>query len=191
MTTPGSADEAIFDAVSGTDQNGNGLSYAEVAFLYDAHLLGLSKDYAFPEGGNVSFSRLDAITTLAKILSRTHSHSDGNDYDVWDAIQTILKWVLQQDVHINDNEVNSVNYKKPVAGSAEVPARVRPTGAAPPVPHGDYPGPGGGHSWHPGWGPQGWGPGWNNPYPPPPWWWQPPTGQPYNPPPPPWYGPWP
>jgi hypothetical protein len=125
MTTPGSADQAIFDGMNGLGINNRGLSYAEVAFLYDAHLFGLGKDYAFPEGANVSYSRLDAITTLAKIFTRMHSHADGNDYDGFDALHTILKYVLAQDPHINDDEPLSVNYK-PVKGVTP-PDRVRPT----------------------------------------------------------------
>lgn len=101
--------QSVADQLAGTS-NGNGLSYAEVAFLYNANLLGLAKDYAFPEGSNVSFSRLDQITTLAKILTRSHLHVDGNTYDIWDAVQTILKWVLEQAAGINNTEVNSVNY---------------------------------------------------------------------------------
>lgn len=104
--------QSVADMVAGTDGNGSGLSFAEVAFLYNANLLGLAKDYAFPEGSNVSFSRLDQITTMAKILTRAHLHADGNTYDIWDAVQTILKWVLAQDPTINANEVDSANYKK-------------------------------------------------------------------------------
>jgi hypothetical protein len=117
MTDPNinASPQSVSDALSGTDGNGNGLPWAETAFLYNANLLGLGKDYAFPEGSNVSFSRLDQITTLAKILTRSHIHADGNTYDAWDALQTVLKWVLSQNVHINDNELNSVNYKKPTA----------------------------------------------------------------------------
>lgn len=193
MTTPGSADQVVFDQVNGLDPNNNGLPYAEVAMLYDAHLLGLSKDYAFPEGGNVAFSRLDQLTTLAKILTRTHSHADGNDYDVWDAIQTILKWVLTQVEGINNDEVNSVNYKPGPTPPAE---RARPT-APPPAPHGPPPGPRPGPRpgpWGPPPGPWGPPPGYNPYYPPPlPWWprGEAPTGAPtpYIPPLP-WNGPW-
>jgi hypothetical protein len=87
------------------------LPWALVAMLYDANILGLGKDYAYVETSNTSSSRWDQITTLAKVLTRTHTHADGNTYDVWDAVQTILKWVLAQDPTINSNEKNSVNYK--------------------------------------------------------------------------------
>jgi hypothetical protein len=110
------ADQDVDNAANGTDGTA-ALPYALVAMLYDANLLGLGKDYAYPESSNTTSSRWDQITTLAKVLTRTHTHADGNTYDLFDAVQTLLKWVLSQDVHINDNEVNSVNYVKPVAAS--------------------------------------------------------------------------
>lgn len=88
-------------------------NWALAAMLYNANILGLSTDYAYPEGPNVSASRYDQITTLAKVLTRKHTQVDGNSYDIWDAVQTILKWVLTQNPHINDTEVQSANYKKP------------------------------------------------------------------------------
>lgn len=103
--------ESVADSISGTDGSGNALSYDEVAMLYAANILGLSKDYAFAEGSNTSPSEIDHVTTLAKVLTRTHTHADGNTYDIWDAAQTILKWVLQQDLTINNDEVDSINYK--------------------------------------------------------------------------------
>jgi hypothetical protein len=107
------ADQDVDNALNGnTGPNTPALQWALVAMLYDANILGLSKDYAYKEGSNVSSSRLDQITTLAKVLTRTHTHADGNDYDIWDAVQTLLKWVLTQSPHINDDEVNSVNHKK-------------------------------------------------------------------------------
>lgn len=113
MTDPNvnATPQSVSDLISGTDGNGAALSFAKVAMLYDANLLGLAKDYAFPEGSNMSPSRLDQITTLAKVLTRTHTHADGNTYDIWDAVQTILKWVLAQDLTINASEINSVNHK--------------------------------------------------------------------------------
>jgi hypothetical protein len=113
------ADQDVAAAGAGVTQDANGnptttaLPWAEVAFLYDANILGLGKDYAFPEGSNASSSRWDQITTLAKVLTRTHTHADGNTYDIWDAVQTILKWVLAQDPTINSNETDSVNYVAP------------------------------------------------------------------------------
>jgi hypothetical protein len=109
------AGQDVDNAGNGTDGNGNALSYALVAMLYDANILGLGKDYAFKETSNTSASRWDQITTLAKVLTRTHTHADGNTYDIWDAVQTILKWVLTQTPGINSNEVNSVTYKAPAA----------------------------------------------------------------------------
>ena len=106
------ADQDVDNALNGTDGT-NALPYALVAMLYDANLLGLDKDYAYPEGSNTTASRYDQLTTLAKILTRTHTHADGNTYDIWDAVQTILKWVLEQAPTINSTEVNSVNFKPP------------------------------------------------------------------------------
>lgn len=102
------ADQDVDNALNGSDGTA-ALPYALVAMLYEANLLGLSKDYAYKEGPNTSSSRLDQITTLAKVLTRTHLHADGNVYDIWDAVQTILKYVLTQAPTINSNENNSVN----------------------------------------------------------------------------------
>jgi hypothetical protein len=105
------ADQDVDNAGNGTDGTA-ALPYALVAMLYDANLLGLGKDYAYPETANTTSSRWDQITTLAKVLTRTHTHADGNTYDLFDAVQTCLKWVLSQNLHINDDEVNSVNHVK-------------------------------------------------------------------------------
>lgn len=111
MTTP---DQDVANHLDGS--NGSAaLPEALVAMLYDANLLGLSKDYAYKEGSNTTSSRYDQITTLAKVLTRTKKHADGNSYDIWDAAQTILKWVLAQDKSLNDDEKNSVNYTKPAS----------------------------------------------------------------------------
>jgi len=112
------ADQDVDNAGNGVDANNNALPYALAAMLYNANLLGLGKDYAFPESSNTSSSRWDQITTLAKVLTRSHTHADGNTYDLFDAIQTILKWVLEQAPTINSNEVNSVNYKPPTPPAA-------------------------------------------------------------------------
>ncbi|MGZ4662776.1 MAG: hypothetical protein ACXVYB_16010 [Arthrobacter sp.] len=106
------ADQDVFNALNGSDGNA-ALPYALAAMLYNANLLGLGKDYAYPETSNTTSSRYDQITTLAKLLTRTHKHADGNTYDLWDAVHTILKWVLIQAPHINDDEKNSVNHKAP------------------------------------------------------------------------------
>ena len=105
------ADQDVDNALNGS--NGSAaLPWALVAMLYDANILGLGKDYAFPESSNTTSSRYDQITTLAKLLTRKHTHADGNSYDIWDAVQTILKWVISQNPHINDDEVNSVKAAK-------------------------------------------------------------------------------
>jgi len=105
------ADQDVNNALNGNTGPGTpALAYALVAMLYDARILGLAKDYVYKEGANVSSSRLDQLTTLAKVLSRTHTHADGNSYDIWDAVQTILKWVLTQTKGINDDEPDSVNH---------------------------------------------------------------------------------
>lgn len=109
MTSP---DQDVANHLNGNTGAGSpALPEALVAMLYDANLLGLSKDYAYKEGSNTTSSRYDQITTLAKLLTRTHTHADGNSYDLWDAVQTILKWVLTQNKAINDDEKNSVNKK--------------------------------------------------------------------------------
>lgn len=110
------ADEDVDNNLNGNAGAGTpALPWALAAMLYDANLLGLGKDYAYPEGSNVTSSRYDQITTLAKLLTRTHTHVDGNSYDLWDAVQTVLKYVLSLNPHINDDERNSVNYKAPKA----------------------------------------------------------------------------
>lgn len=104
------ADQDVLHAGNGGDGNA-AFPWAVASMLYPANILGLGKDYAQKETANTSASRWDQITTLAKVLTRTHKHADGNTYDIWDAAQTILKWVLAQNVHLNDGEVNSVNPK--------------------------------------------------------------------------------
>jgi hypothetical protein len=106
------ADQNVDNLMNGAGASG-ALPEALVAMLYNANLLGLSKDYAYKESANTSASRYDQITTMAKILTRTHTHADGNSYDIWDAVQTILKWVLAQDLTINNGEVNSVTPAPP------------------------------------------------------------------------------
>ena len=103
--------QSVADSIAGTDGLGNALPYALVAMFYDSNMFGRSKDYAFPEGSNTSSSRLDQITSGAKLWTRTRTMADGNDYDAHDALFTCLKWVLSQNIHINDDEINSVNYK--------------------------------------------------------------------------------
>lgn len=110
------ADQDVDNALNGNSGPGTpALPYALVARFYDGNLFGRNKDYAYPEGPNVSSSRLDSITSMDKLLTRTHKHVDGNEYDLWDAVQTIVKSILLDDIHINDNEPNSVNYKAPTS----------------------------------------------------------------------------
>jgi hypothetical protein len=114
------ADQDVLNESNGTDANGNALQYALAAMFFDGHLFGRSVDYAEPEGGNVSASRWDQVTSLAKLLTRTAPLSDKNDYDLWDMVRTCTKFVLAQDPTINDDESLSVNYKgtTPVVESA-------------------------------------------------------------------------
>ena len=106
------ADQDVDNALNGSDGTA-ALPYALVAMLYDANMFGLGNDYAYPEGSNTTSSRYDQITTLAKLLTRKAKLADGNDYDVYDMLRTCTKYILSQNIHINDDEVNSVNYKKP------------------------------------------------------------------------------
>jgi hypothetical protein len=103
--------QTVSDKLDGTNDDGQLLGYRRAAMFYDANMFGLSKDYAFPEGSNVSPSLLDQGTSLAKLLTRKQTLADGNDYDLWDCVFTMTKWILAQDPHINDDEINSVNYK--------------------------------------------------------------------------------
>jgi hypothetical protein len=110
------ADQDVENALNGNNGPGTpALPWALTAFFYDSHLFGLKKDYAFPEGANVSSSRLDQTTSMAKLLTRARTMPDGNDYDLHDAVFTILKSVLLANPHINDNEPLSVHYKPTVA----------------------------------------------------------------------------
>ena len=113
MTDPNAAatPESVSDQLAGTDGGGVALPFEKVAMFYDAHMFGLSKDYAFPEGSNTSPALPDHASSLAKLLTRKQKLSDGNDYDLWDCVFTITKWILMQSETINNNEVNSVNFK--------------------------------------------------------------------------------
>jgi hypothetical protein len=103
----------VSDKLDGLDDaSGQAQPNRLAAMLYTAHMFGLPKDYAFPEGANVSPSMLDHVTTLAKLLTRKQKLADGNEYDLWDCVFTITKYVLSQAPHINDDEVNSVNHAK-------------------------------------------------------------------------------
>ena len=117
MTGPNAAATAasVSDAIDGIDGAGNALPYRKVAMFYDANLFGLPTDYAFPEAANTSASAMDQITSLAKLLTRKHTHADGNDYDLWDMAVTLTKAALKADPHLNDDEPHSVNYKPAVS----------------------------------------------------------------------------
>ena len=79
------ADQDVSNALNGNSGPGSpALPWALVAMLYDGNMFGLQKDYAYVEKPNVSASRLDQVTTLAKLLTRTHKHIDGNSYDLYD-----------------------------------------------------------------------------------------------------------
>lgn len=106
------ADQDVANAGNGGDATG-AFVYALVAMLFDSNMFGLSKDYAYPEGANATASRWNQITTLAKVLTRTAKLADKNSYDALDMLRTCTKWVLSQNIHINDDEPNSVNFKAP------------------------------------------------------------------------------
>lgn len=114
------ADQNVENAGNGNTGPGTpALSYALVARFYDAHIFGRAVDYAYKEGSNVSPSRWDGITSLDKLLTRTKAMPDKNDYDLWDMVATICKSVLLANLHLNDDEPLSVNYKgAPAAPSA-------------------------------------------------------------------------
>ena len=87
--------------------NTGAFPYALAAMLYSANMFGLPTDYAYPEAANVSAAMPDHLTTLAKLLTRTYVQADGMEYDAWDCLQTITKWILKQDPTINADEVNA------------------------------------------------------------------------------------
>jgi len=106
------ADQDVNNLANGNSGPGTpALPEALVARFYDSHMFGRSIDYAYPEVSNVTSSRWDSITSLDKNLDRTAKLQDGNDYDALDMLRTCTKWVLSQNIHINDDEPLSVNYK--------------------------------------------------------------------------------
>lgn len=111
------ADQDVFNLGNGTNGT-SALPEALVARFYPSRLFGRKKDYAYPEGANTTSSRWDSITSMDKLLTRTRVMADGNEYDAHDALFTILKSVLAANPHINDDEINSVNYKKPATPPA-------------------------------------------------------------------------
>lgn len=127
MGNPNVAASAVSNAdkLDGTDGNGTPLPYRIAAMFYTAHMFGLSKDYAFPEGPNATASLLNHGTSLAKLLTRKQKLADGNEYDLWDCVFTIAKSVVAANPHINDDEVLSVNYVPPVVSSRGFLSRLR------------------------------------------------------------------
>lgn len=117
MTSPNvnASPESVANQIDGLDGGGNQLPFRKVAMFYDAHMFGLAKDYAFPEGSNESASMADHAASLAKLWTRTKKLADGNDYTAWDALMTIAKSIVAANAHINDDEPLSVNYKPPAA----------------------------------------------------------------------------
>jgi len=117
MTDPNinASPESVADQVAGTDGNGGALSYEEAACFYQSNMFGLGKDYAFPQGAYTTTALTDKATSLAKLLTRlTTPLADGNVYDVHDMLRTCTKWVLSQNVNINNDEPNAVNYGKTI-----------------------------------------------------------------------------
>lgn len=114
MTSPNvnASPQSVSDKLDGIDGNGNELPFRKVAMFYEAHPFGLAKDYAFAEAPNETASELNHVATLAKLLTRKKTLADGNQYDAWDMLVAITKYVLSQNPHIMDDEVLSVNYKK-------------------------------------------------------------------------------
>lgn len=117
MTSPNvnASPQSVSDKLDGIDGGGNELSFRKVPMFYEANMFGLSKDYAFPEGANETASELNQVASLAKLLTRKKTFADGNQYDALDCIWTIAKSIVAANPHINDDEKNSVNYKKPSA----------------------------------------------------------------------------
>ena len=107
-----SADWDVFNAMNGNSGPGTpALPWMLVARFYDSNMFGLPRDYAYPEAANTTSSKYDDINSLAKLFLRKAKLADGNDYDALDMLRTCTKWVLSQNVHINDDEPNSVNHK--------------------------------------------------------------------------------
>lgn len=101
------ADQDVLNQGAGGPPGGPAFPEALAAMLYDAHLFGLGIDYAYKEGANVTAARWSQITTLTKLLTRTRKHADGNSYDAWDCLQTIVKYILTVAPDINKDEKNS------------------------------------------------------------------------------------
>lgn len=84
---------SVADKLDG-EINGQQLAYALAGLMYPSTIFGLRNGdgiYPYPEGPNASSSRLDQVTTLAKVLCRTYTAKDGKTYDVFDMLATILE----------------------------------------------------------------------------------------------------
>jgi hypothetical protein len=88
---------SLADELDGT-LSGTPLPYAEVDLLRVMQIFDLDTTAVFPEGENVSSSRLDQITTLAKILAVrwTDPAPGGKTYTLADAIFTLLAAYLAE-----------------------------------------------------------------------------------------------
>jgi hypothetical protein len=96
--------ESVSDKLDG-QVNGTPLSYDEVAMLRKSSIFTLRNgDYPYQEGANTDPSFIDHVNTLAKILTRTWVGSDGNEYDVADAIFSLLKTELLANPALNADE---------------------------------------------------------------------------------------
>jgi hypothetical protein len=85
--------ESVSDKLDG-EADGAQLAYRLMALLQECSIFSLRNGdgtYPYPEGPNVSSSLLDGFTTIAKIVGRTYKASDGNVYDVFDILATLLE----------------------------------------------------------------------------------------------------
>ncbi|PBA43505.1 hypothetical protein CKJ63_03325 [Mycobacterium avium] len=87
----GATAQSVSDKLDG-EIDGQPLDYALAALLQPSQRFSLRPggSYPYTEGPNASASRLDQITTLAKILARTYIAADGNEYDVFDILTVLL-----------------------------------------------------------------------------------------------------
>lgn len=84
---------SVSDKLDG-QEDGSQLSYRLMALLQESTIFSLRNgdgSYPYPENPNVSSSLLDGFTTIAKIVGRTYKASDGNVYDVFDILATLLE----------------------------------------------------------------------------------------------------
>lgn len=86
--------ETVSDKLDGL-QDGQQLPYRLVALLEPSAVFSLGTTYPYTEGPNVTSSQLDMTTTLAKVLTRTFTASDGKTYDVFDILATLLEAQLK------------------------------------------------------------------------------------------------